>query len=240
MFPDSLTLTQNSTYILHFDVDFFTSLYKGEIKTPIYNILYNFLSELKGKGLNAYMATVAQSNYGDKLPLKFRFLGSNIAGILNNPEILDAEIPKTWALRSEILYLENFFQPKEILNLASRMVQLDEKNPAAHFDLYKALNLNKEESSATLDAAITLDAVYALEYLSQARLAHNNNQPLKEITYLQKALLNFPDDPIIMLRLAQALKERGKSSEAESLLGSLRAQEWSEIYYPNIESQLAN
>lgn len=229
--------------LLHIDADYFKPLYKGEIKTPVYPLMIELLEKIKAQGWKVAAATVALSNQGfESLPLQTRFLGKDLATILENPAIFDKAFPRQWELRGNALYLENFMQKEEIHKTYLEMEKADPADPDVKFGLYNiSRQLNQTDKAlAYLKEAVQIDPVYAQEYLSLAQLATEKNLPEKAVEMLLLARKAQPDNPFILTFTIQALLDTGHRHEAETLKKELAGLKWSNFYYPQqAEAQAA-
>jgi predicted Zn-dependent protease len=155
--------------------------------------------------------------------------------MIKEPLILDSEIPRSWKIKSQIFYLENFFQPEEIYQLATELTRIDPKDPSSHYELYRAKRLNKLPYNGALESAIENDSIYATEFLI---LAENAKDPEQTVNFLLNASKHLPSDPVIQLRLAHALIDANDHEKAKKLINSLKRMKWSHIYFPEVISSL--
>lgn len=221
--------------LLHIDADYFKPLYSGEIKTPIYPLMIDLLDKIKAQRWKVAAATVALSNQTfDGLPLQTRFLGKDLAAILQNPRLFQEAFPRHWERRGNALYLENFMQKDEIHKIYTEMELEDPRDPDVKFGLY---NISRQisktaESLAYLNAAVQIDPVYAQEYLALSQLAMEKKLPAKAVEMLQLARTAQPDNPFILTLLVHTLLSNDLKEESKMLKPELAALNWSKIYYP--------
>jgi hypothetical protein len=221
--------------LLHIDADYFKPLYSGEIKTPIYPLMIELLDKIRAQGWKVAAATVALSNQPyDGLPLQTRFLGKDLATVLQNPQMFEKAFPRQWERRANALYLENFMQKEEIHKVYREMETDDPRDPDVKFGLYNiSRQINKtEESLAYLKAAVQIDPVYAQEYLALAELAMEKKLPKKAVEMLQLARSAQPDNPFLLTFTVHTLLNTGHQDEAKALKQEIAALNWSKIYYP--------
>lgn len=230
---DALPLLEQSA-LLHIDVDYFKPLYHGEIKTPLYPLMIGLLNKIKAQGWKVAAATVALSNQSEGLPLSTRFLGKDLATVLQDPQMLQETFPSQWERRGNALYLENFMQKEEIRKNYLEMMKEDPGDPAVKFGLYNiSRQLNKTEDALEyLRAAVQLDNIYSREYLTLSELAMQKKRPAQAVKMLQLARSAQPDNPFILTQLVRALLNTGHQVEAKTLKPELAALNWSKIYYP--------
>ena len=233
--PASALPPLEQSALLHIDADYFKPLYSGEIKTPIYPLMIELLDKIKAQEWKVAAATVALSNQTfDGLPLQTRFLGKDLATVLQNPRMMQEVFPRQWERRGNALYLENFMQKEEIHKIYTEMELEDPRDPDVKFGLYNiSRQLNKTGESLTyLKAAVQIDPVYAQEYLDLSQLAMEKNLPPKAVEMLQLARNAQPDNPFILTLLVHTLLSNGQQEEARTLKPELAALKWSKIYYP--------
>lgn len=238
---EALPLLEQSA-LLHIDADYFKPLYDGEIKTPLYPLMIDLLNKIKERGWKVAAATVALSNQQyDGLPLQTRFLGKDLATVLQDPQMLKETFPQQWERRSNALYLENFMQKEEIYRVYLEMEKEDPGDPAVKFGLYNiSRQRNKtDEALDYLQEAVQLDKVYAREYLTLAELAMEKKRPEQTVKMLQLARSAQPDNPFILMQLMRALLNTGHQEEAKALKPELSALNWSTIYYPEQGQEVA-
>lgn len=233
--PASALPPLEESALLHIDADYFKPLYKGEIKTPVYPLMVELLEQIKAQGWKVAAATVSLSNQQfEGLPLQTRFLGKDLAAVLQNPRMMQESFPRQWERRGNALYLENFMQKEEIRKIYLEMENADPADPDVKFGLY---NISRQfsktaEALAYLKAAVQIDPVYAREYLDLAALAMEKKLPQKAVEMLQSARSAQPDNPFILTLLVQTLLNNGQQQDAKALQPELAALKWSKIYYP--------
>jgi len=226
--------------VLHIDLSYFSPLYKGEIKTPLYPLLGQTLQQLRALGMTAGAVTLSRSNLDGGLPLETRFIGGDLAELFRRPELLDAPMPESWDRRSRTLYLANFFQKERIRELLEEMRRDAPEDASVSFALYQVLRQFREGSAALaeLDRAVTLDPVYGREYLDLVPVALDKDQPDEALRMLDLAAKVFPDDPFIPLDRVGLLLRSGRGREGRDLLRRLQKLPWSPIYYPDMFQRL--
>lgn len=226
--------------VLHIDLSYFSPLYKGEIKTPLYPLLGQTLQQLRALGMTAGAVTLSRSNLDSGLPLETRFIGGDLAELFRRPELLDAPMPEPWDRRSRTLYLANFFQKERIRELLEEMRRDAPEDASVSFALYQVLRQFREGSAALaeLDRAVTLDPVYGREYLDLVPVALDKDQPDEALRMLDLAAKVFPDDPFIPLDRVGLLLRSGRGREGRDLLRRLQKLPWSPIYYPDMFQRL--
>jgi len=226
--------------VLHLDLSYFVPLYQGEVKTPLYPLLAKIHTTLRDKQWRAVVVTISASNMSGAIPLTSRFVAADVARIYREPEVLDGAMPADWDARARALYLENFFKKEEVLALYEEMEKKAPNDASVKYALYQVLRQFKEGGKALekLAQAVKLDKIYALEYLSLADVAKEQNL----IAQVQRMLMltneALPDNVFLQLRLAGFLKANGQTEMAEKLLIELRKQPWSPVYYPDMAKKL--
>ena len=223
--------------LLHFDIDYFKPLYKGEIKTPLHNLLFDLLAGLKEKHWQVAGATVSLSNLGAELPLQTRFLGYTLADILHEPALLGGELPAVWQARADALYLENFMQKEKQKEIYEKLVKEEPADASLKFALYHVYRQYQDkgdEALTYLDQASRIDPIYGLEYLALAELALQRKRPAKAVEMAQLARAARPNDPFVLLQSVRTMLNAGAAEHAKTLLPQLSALHWSQFYYPEL------
>lgn len=222
--------------IIHFEMDFFPPLYTNEMKTPLYPLVYEVLTNLRNKNYKALDATISHGNLGSDLPLQIRFLGNLIDTIMADPGKLGSPPSTNEKRHSQALYLENFLQKEMIRDLYLSMEESAPEDASVKYALFQTARRFREGNKALdyLEQAVALEPVYALEYLALAESALEQNLPGQAIDMLELAAKIFPDNPFIDLRQAEILLKNGHQVEAGSILDRLEKLPWSQVYHPEI------
>jgi hypothetical protein len=229
--------------LLHIDCDYFKTLYKGEIKTPLYPLLIDTLVAIKERGWQVLEVTVARSTLGAGLPLATRFIAGQIAGITTDPEMLGRPVPNNWAERANALYLENFLQKDKVRDIYLELIKIDPADPSLHFALYQILRQyakGGDEALKHLAVAVSIDPVYGLEYLNLAELAIQKQLPDQAARMVQLARAARPDDPFVTMMAARTLVNAGRHDGDEELRAALLRLNWSPFYYPELAADRDN
>jgi hypothetical protein len=237
--PEALPTLQGPV-VLHIDLSFFQPLYKGEIKTPLYPLLYKTMSDIAKLDWQGVCATLSYSNISSGLPLATRFIGPTLASLLREPGLLDAQLPANWARRDKTLYLPNFFKTEEINKLYQEMDSAEPEDASIKFGHYQVSRQLKDGTRALdlLAQAVALDPVYGLEYPDLSSVAMEKGRPLEAVKMLRLATAALPDNPFLALRLASFLIQNGHPEQAINLLTDLDTLPWSETYFPEMSAQL--
>lgn len=225
--------------LAHVDAGFFAAMYRNEVKTPLYPLLIEQLGKVAARGYQALGITVSRDSTSFDVPLVLRSLGADVVSILTSPELL-VKPSAAMKLRSEIRYLDSFFQPVVIIEKAKALQKLMPQDADSFYVQYRAQRQlhQQDKGIAALEKAVTIDPVYALEYFELVNLALKDGQQDKARAMLDKAILALPEQALIKLRKAQLLIEMGKGKKALLLLNELKQLPWSEFYYPNIRQDI--
>lgn len=228
--------------LLHIDSDYFRSLYKGEIKTPLYPLLLDTINTIRSKKWKVAAATISHSNLSANLPLQTRFIGEQIEKILTDPLMLDRPLPQEWEERANALYLENFMQKEKIRDIYLGLEKRNPRDPSIKYFLYHLARQFNQGNLALdyLQQAVQLDPLYALEYLDLAQVASEKNRPEDITRMLQSAHTALPENPFIALHLAGNFAERGEHQQATVLLDRMTTRNWSQLYYPTEAAAVEN
>ena len=231
----------NGPVALHFDLSYFSPLYKSEIKTPLFPLVYQTLKHLRNQRLEAVDATFSYSQISGEVPLGSRFLGDIFAQIFLAPELLDKPFPADWRQRAKALYLPELFNTSTAREALMQLQSSHPEDPSLDYALYQISRQSRSirhEALNHLADAVQLDPVYATEYLYLARLAREKGRPAEATHVLQLAAAARPDNPFVTLELARALIADGQTEDAASLLKQLQGLRWSKQFYPAMPSFL--
>lgn len=228
--------------VTHIDLGFFKPLYKNEVSTPLYPLIFNTLEKIRTSGQSCIGATVSHSNLGGLLALKVRFLGPDLAHLLSRPEALNADLPELQMRRTQNLYLEQFLKTEEILENCQRMAELAPEDAAVHYALYDVHRTLKKTDLALehLDRAVALDPIYGIEYLRLAETAVTKKRPDAALKMLGKGKTVFPDNPLIPLTELNIRLMLGDKGAALKLVEQLEALPWSKSYDRDMPARLSN
>jgi tetratricopeptide (TPR) repeat protein len=226
--------------IIHFDQSYFQQMYKNEIATPIFPLIFDTLKSLHQREIPVLAVTFAYGNLEGRIALDVRFVGEVLQAFVEKPELFEQPIPKTWKLQGDILYLDNFFQKEKKLELALEMEKLAPESAWVKFTLFKVAAENSMGTAAlgSLAEAVAIDKVYALEYLSLSDMAYEKKRPDEALRMLKLAQEAFPDNFSITLQLAQLMAEQGQVDAAGDLVEPLPKLDWSKVYYPDMSESL--
>ena len=227
--------------VLHFDLSYLSALYKGEIKTPIFPLVYQTLKHLRDQKIETISASFSYSQIIREVALGSRFLGDVFEQLFAQPQLLDANMPGPWIKRANALYLPNIMMFDEARKLLLQMADAQPDDASLHYALYTV----SRETSASLGVAlrhladaVQRDPVYAYEYLSLAPIAREKGFPDEALRVLFLASKANPDNPLMTLALARSLIVAGQTDTAVPLLENLLALNWSKFFYPRMPSLL--
>lgn len=225
--------------LVHIDTGFFSSIYRNEIKTPVYDLILGQFKKVSECSYLPLAVSVSRDTMSYEVPLSLRFLGGDIAAIVERPGRM-MQPTQAMRLRGEMMYLDNFYQPEMIQEKARELIGLGERDAHAHYSLYRAQRQGHqpEQGLASLERAIALDPVYADEYIELINNAVAAQQPEAALALVDSAVRALPDNPLVKFRKAQLLvaMERGKG--ALTILSELKQLPWSEHYYPRIKADI--
>lgn len=229
--------------VLHIDLSYFQGLYDNEITTPLYDLIHQTGTTLNRSGWKPLVTTLSYSTMEGEIALETRFVISNLADILANPSMLDAEsMPATWDLRAKGLHAADMFTESKKRELYREAAELAPTDPTTLYDLFQAQFVAKELDQAltTLDRAVALDPGYAATYLALADMALKDSNAPITLKLLTKAKPYFPYNPFIDLQRADLLLQKGESKAAIELLEALKKEHWSSIYRSEMPGVIDN
>lgn len=222
--------------VLHVDLSHFQNLYRNEVKTPVFELMRQALSDLYGRGWDVRAATHSLGQAEGRVTTDMRFLGHRLTRILAAPAMLERPLPPLWQEQAEIIYLATFLEMDKVLEKAAHLAMRAPQDAPAHFELYRALRARRAgtEALAALARAVALDPGYAAEYLNLAALARGRELPEQELEMLEIAKGLDPANPFVGLRIAELQIELGAPEQARRLLDELSRLPWSPVYFPDV------
>lgn len=232
--------TVTGPVVLHIDQSYFQKMYINEIATPLLELVMETLSDLRKRQIPVLAVTFANGNLDGRISLNVRFLQEIVSELIENPDMLEKPFPVNWQRKAQTLYLENFFKTEEINTLALMMSREEPASAWAKFTLYlSAIELNQARKALSyLAEAVSLDQIYALEYLRLSEMAYEKGFPDEALRMLSLAADVFPDNSQIQLNMAQLAAEIGDTETALHLVKQLQKLNWSPIYYAEMPEYL--
>jgi hypothetical protein len=226
--------------LLHIDVGYFTPLFKGGTKTPLYPLIWEVFNRLRIVHWPVYEATVSRSNISEKMPLSGRFIGRDLVTLLEEPEWMSQSLPKSWEQRGQILYMQDLFQKEAIRDMYLQLAREEPRNASYQYGLYLIFRQFNAPRQALdyLKRAAQLDPIYAMEYQELAGIAQEQKLEKRNLQMLQEARRYFPDNPFLKVELARALLRNGKPGEALTLIRELQKLSWSKEFFPQMPKVL--
>ncbi len=238
--PD-VDFTISGPAVFHFDLGYLAALYKGEIKTQVFAMIYQTLKHLRDRNIETVSASFSYSQETREVALGSRFIAPVFKKLFEQPQLLDEQPPEAWKQRAEALYLPNMFLVSGGLKIYLQMLENDPEDPSLHYALFELSRESKSTHKAVLfhlAEAVKRDPVYALEYISLVPLALKENRPDEALRMLHLAHEALPDNPFITFELARALMAENQKDQAVSLLQTLLAETWSETFYSDMPERL--
>jgi tetratricopeptide (TPR) repeat protein len=227
----------NKPTVFHFDLSYLSQIYKSEIKTPIFPLIYKTLWHLHDHRVKTISASFSYSQLSGEIPLGSRFIGEVFNQLLSRPKMLDEKLPVAWQERANALYLPELMITEKARNSLLQQAKNNPDDASLHYALYEISRKFKsahQEALGHLATAARLDPVYALEYLTLAPTARDRGRPDAALNMLRLAHEAYDDNPFITLELARNLLAEGQGDSAAPLLQELLALDWSSTIYPNI------
>ncbi len=237
--PDVLpTLTKPC--FLHIDLSYLTTQYRNEEGTPAYELLLRFAQQLKATNWPILETTLSYSNIEGQIPLDLRFLLTDLAQIFRQPDIISAERPQLWQLRSDGLAQTTLLQHDKAFAAYRQAQELAPEDASAQFDLYLSFSALKkpQQALAALDRAVTLDKGYSFEYLNLAAKVIPQGGLVEGLALLEKAIRNMDDPGFVLIQSVSTQLEAGHSEEAQKLLEQAKQLPWSSAYHADVSAYL--
>jgi hypothetical protein len=225
----------------HFDLGYLTPLYKKEMKTPIFPLIYQTLRHVRGQQLQVSSASFSYSQVTGKVPLGSRFIGDVFMQLVKDPALLDERLPSAWHKRANAMYVNemlNFRGARDLyLELAAEFPE-DPSLPYALFQVSREIRTARQAALGLLAGAVQRDPVYAYEYLQLAPLAREKGRSDEALRMIKLAHEAIPDNPLITLELARAYLAAGENDKAMPLLQRLITLNWSPTIYSGMPTLL--
>lgn len=221
--------------VLHFDLGYPAPLYKSEIKTPAFTLIFNILQDLRDREINALTATFSYSQITGDIPLGSRFIGKALETLFNMPEKLDEPLPTAWQQYANAIHLPELILSRDALKVLVKMKKEVSNDPAIDYSLYKISREVKEARQVALDhlaSAVALDKIYALEYLTLAPVAIEQNRPDEALRMTRLTYEAMPENPFLKIDYCRALIAAGHNDAAQPLIKELLSLNWSPQTYP--------
>jgi thioredoxin-like negative regulator of GroEL len=224
--------------VLHVDLSYFKGLYKSEIKTPLYPLLYQTGKQIKALNIEVNGVTLSYSTEEGEIALETRFLTNRFAALLEKPQLLEEKMPPHWTLHSEALYTINFFIESKVNQLYEQAVQVAPEDPAVLYGLALRRMRHKDlhATLALISRAAEQDPGYALAYLELAEQAVAGNDFEKAAALLEKGLAYFPQNPFVEFDLAVTYQTLNRRNEARQLLEKLKQLPWSSKHNNTVQA----
>jgi tetratricopeptide (TPR) repeat protein len=238
--PD-VAFTISGPTVFHFDLGYLAALYKGEIKTQVFAMIYETLKHLRDRNIETVSASFSYSQETREVALGSRFIAPVFKKLFEQPQLLDEQPPEAWRQRAEALYLPNMFLVSGGLKIYLQMAKNNPEDPSLHYALFELSRASQSTHKAALfhlAEAVKRDPVYALEYLALVPLALKEERQDEALRMLRLAHEALPDNPFITLELARALIAEDQRDPAVPLLQSLLDETWSETFYSMMPGML--
>ena len=118
-----------------------------------------------------------------------------------DPEFAPARAGLAWSQTEDLFFGFAEHDAREILALARRAVDLDDKDPFVHFALSWAYLMNRQiyNSAAVAEKAIEINPSYAHAYMMQAGAFIHSGRPAEGIPLIETAMKLSPADPSVGL-----------------------------------------
>lgn len=226
--------------IVHIDLSYLADSYHNEVKTPIYKLLHRLAASLRAARWDTRAVTISLSQAEGIVSPDYRFLGRDLARLLDDPGLLEGPMPKIWSLRSQALYQATFMRFHQALKLYRQEAALAPNNAAVQFDLYRGYRATRQRRQmlGALDRAVALDPGYAAGYLDLAEIAAKTHEDTLALRLYRKAARLQPANTYIRISEAETLKNLHKNKAARAILEKLESLPWSKIYHPRLPAAL--
>jgi len=186
--------------VMVIDLTFLSALYKNEVTEPMLDLFASFVKMLSDVSPKvSHVVIVYSTAYGD-VPMDQRFLGSYLKTFFTDPSVLKESPPRTWLLRSKIMYNDTFFQTEQSLELCKKAVEVAPDDANARYDLALGYFSVKDLDgmAENLDRAVKLDHGYYPTYFKYADYFIEKGVFGASEHFLKQAKIYAPDDPRII------------------------------------------
>lgn len=225
----------------HFDLSYLSPLYKTEMKTPIYPLIYQILQQLRDQQIQVVSTSFSYSQINGKIPLGSRFIGDVLSRLFKQPVLLDESLPSAWQQRANARHLIEMLNIEMARNIFSDLAAKAPEDGSLDYSLYQVSRQARSTHSAALvhlAKAVQSDPVYANEYLYLAPVAEKKGRKDEALRVLGLAREASPENPFISLELARAYVAAGQNDRAVPLLQQLQSLKWSPLLYPDMPEYL--
>ena len=227
--------------VFHFDLSYLSPLYEGEIKSPLYPLIYQTLDKLSNLKIETLTAGFSYSQISGEVPLGSRFVGEVLAQLFKQPNMLKEKLPAAWTQRANALYLPDLFNVAQARDILMMLSETNPDDASLHYALYhvsRGSNSTRQAALGHLAEAVRRDPTYALEYLVLAPKAREKGRPDEALRILSLAREANPDNPFIALELVHSMIEMGHGDTGVPILKELLNLNWSTAFYPDMPSYL--
>ncbi len=203
---------QRDPVIISISLSYFPAFIVDNVKTPIEDIVVNFLLALQKVPLISQYITIVNANRTLKISMQFRFLSNILKTIFSEPSHMQAP-KKAWLLKQEADKNLFFIEYDNAVSIYNKILTLTPDDPAIYYQL-ATISLKRsdyEEASGYLEEAIKRDKYYVLAYVDL--LSHLQYEDLK-LKFLSFAYKNHSDDIPILTTMANLYYKKGQFQES--------------------------
>lgn len=238
--PDALP-NLDKPVVIHFDTGYFKGLFKNEVATPLFDILHQTVSRVMQAEWKVYSATLSYSTQELLFSLDVRFLITNLAKIIEKPELLQ-QMPPAWKLHGDSMYIDKMYLETKSEEIIEEALVAAPDDPTIVFALSQVRfqQGRAEEAFTLLDKAVQLDPGYATAYMQLSDTGMENGQFDKALELQRKAINHYPENPFLKINEAGIMITMGKTEEAITKIEALQKFPWSPSLHPNMVEDLTS
>lgn len=225
--------------VIHFDTGYFKGMFKNEVATPLFDILHQTVSRVMQSEWQVYSTTLSYSTQELMFSLDVRFLITNLAKIIENPELLQ-QMPPAWKLHGDSMYIGKMYMETKAQEIIEEALVAAPDDPTIVYTLsqIRFQQGRAEEAFTLLDRAVQLDPGYATAYMQLSDTGIENGQFDKSLVLQRKAISQYPENPFLKINEAGILIAMGNTDEAITKIETLQKLPWSPAFHPNIFADL--
>ena len=174
---ENVLLDIDTDFLLTYSIDAPPPYYAAKAFAPWINTK-DVIKKLAKKKVRSDLVTIAYSVEGGYTPLKYRYLGDELACLLKRPTAL-RDLPEEIKLRQTVEGLLNQGSLDDAIIRMEDLLRLKPDDAAVHYRLFRAWQKKGDHAKAALHykKAVNIDAAYntsynnyGLRYISQGRL----------------------------------------------------------------------
>lgn len=169
---------QTEPVLVSLDIDYLMGKHKDPLSSPMLQATLDLFHHLAAAKLATDSILVSYSVHGGSIPVMHKYTGDYLAQLLQQPSLLESDLPRLWLARDELLKTRARGEMELALQMAAGLVAQEPYNASLHMEqAFAQLQANQlEESLASMAATVALDPSYFLAYLEMALVVGQSAQ----------------------------------------------------------------